>query len=345
MNESIMSLADEINSRNFPKPTKLSNAICSLYNTGIRIRDTMSYDYFTVVKNIEKYLLENKNMEPETYVMKIGDLYAYRYNSELFFFSDYLIRIGADKSFMSAYDEYIDVFDDRVLALNACYLNDEIIKWRLGKSTTQACFLNTLIENLLRAAKEFDMLNNHKTEEFNLLMDVLYPTLWINMRDEWNRLKMLDNTINENSMYPWIALNWKKLLSEQDGWNFLKREDLTDMHNRPDLWMSYRGENVPVECKLHDFTETSLKQLNRYMKAFNCKYGLAIAEKCTAKLPKNIFFVSVSKQDIKDSMRQSCAEDIYKEFVCNKDKWNDLNKKNESYENELIHAYNKCIAS
>lgn len=60
----------------------------------------------------------------------------------------------------------------------------------------------------------------------------------------------------------------------------------------PDSWVFRDGHLIPVEVKLNSFDKKALKQLNRYIKVYGCKYGIAVANKLTTELPKEIEFIS-----------------------------------------------------
>ena len=62
--------------------------------------------------------------------------------------------------------------------------------------------------------------------------------------------------------------------------------------NRPDAWVKIFGDMIPVEVKRGEFNKKALDQLNRYVSAFGSKYGVAVGEKLTCKLPENYIFVS-----------------------------------------------------
>lgn len=65
-----------------------------------------------------------------------------------------------------------------------------------------------------------------------------------------------------------------------------------DGENIPDAWVNRNGINIPVEVKVSDFDKKALKQLNRYIKAYNCETGIAVARNLSVDLPTNIEFIS-----------------------------------------------------
>ena len=73
-----------------------------------------------------------------------------------------------------------------------------------------------------------------------------------------------------------------------------------DYHNQPDSWIELNGEEVPVEIKLGNFDKKALKQLQRYINAFNAKNGVAVGRTLTVELPDNIIFVSNNELDFYD---------------------------------------------
>lgn len=74
---------------------------------------------------------------------------------------------------------------------------------------------------------------------------------------------------------------------------------LYDMKNlkpkRPDAWVENKGNIIPVEMKRYAFDRSALKQLLKYMKMYNCNYGIAIGSELSIKLPLNITFVNLTK--------------------------------------------------
>lgn len=62
----------------------------------------------------------------------------------------------------------------------------------------------------------------------------------------------------------------------------------------PDRWMNIYSNIIPVEFKLNSFNGSALKQLQRYIKFYNCDYGIAIGSRLTIKLPDNIWFIALS---------------------------------------------------
>lgn len=66
----------------------------------------------------------------------------------------------------------------------------------------------------------------------------------------------------------------------------------TDGKNIPDAWIKRNGVKIPVEVKIYDFDKKALKQLLRYMKAYNCENGIAAARNLSVALPPNIEFIS-----------------------------------------------------
>ncbi len=75
-----------------------------------------------------------------------------------------------------------------------------------------------------------------------------------------------------------------------------------DGRNIPDAWVKDKEEYIPVEVKLKHFDKSALNQLKRYMRAYNCNKGIAVAEKLTVELPENISFIS--HKELKDADRE-----------------------------------------
>ena len=75
--------------------------------------------------------------------------------------------------------------------------------------------------------------------------------------------------------------------------------ELYDMKNlkpkRPDAWVKYNNIIIPVEMKKGNFGKSALKQLQNYMKLYNCDHGIAIGLKSSIEFPSNIRFVDISE--------------------------------------------------
>lgn len=69
----------------------------------------------------------------------------------------------------------------------------------------------------------------------------------------------------------------------------------SDGKNIPDSWVQIGRELIPVEIKKCSFDKKALNQLKRYLNAYNCKNGIAVANKLTIDLPENIEFISISE--------------------------------------------------
>lgn len=70
---------------------------------------------------------------------------------------------------------------------------------------------------------------------------------------------------------------------------------INDRNHQPDLWLKVKGEEIPVEIKLSNFDLKALKQLERYIKHYNCNKGIAIGSNLVVDLPKNIYFISIEE--------------------------------------------------
>jgi hypothetical protein len=67
--------------------------------------------------------------------------------------------------------------------------------------------------------------------------------------------------------------------------------------NIPDGFIAVDGETAPVEIKRYAFDEKALVQILRYMTAYRCDLGFAVAPKLACKLPANVRFVKVLPPD------------------------------------------------
>lgn len=85
--------------------------------------------------------------------------------------------------------------------------------------------------------------------------------------------------------------NCKKILGEN--YEIYDKKNL--LRKRPDAWVIYENSEIPVEMKLRDFNYASLEQLLGYISMYGCKNGIAIGERLTTELPKNIKFVELKK--------------------------------------------------
>lgn len=71
----------------------------------------------------------------------------------------------------------------------------------------------------------------------------------------------------------------------------------SDGYNIPDSWVLKDDELIPVEVKKNSFDAKALKQLERYIKVYGCKYGIAVGSQLTTELPNNIEFIPISEID------------------------------------------------
>ncbi len=72
------------------------------------------------------------------------------------------------------------------------------------------------------------------------------------------------------------------------------RPDSIDKKHQPDGFLAWRDREVPVEIKRDVFDAKALRQLQRYMAAYDAELGVAVAPTLTATLPANITFVEVT---------------------------------------------------
>lgn len=84
------------------------------------------------------------------------------------------------------------------------------------------------------------------------------------------------------------------------GAKVVKRKN--EHHNMPDSWIEIDGEEIPVEVKYGNFNERAMDQLNRYVRAYSCKRGVAVGRALKTELPEGYIFVSI------DELRAAQAE-------------------------------------
>ena len=94
--------------------------------------------------------------------------------------------------------------------------------------------------------------------------------------------------ISEFDVQHVIKNNIKKIFGEDA--ELLSRK--SDGKNIPDVWIRRNEEDVPIEVKFGRFDKKALRQLSRYMHAYGCAHGIAIASTLTVTLPENIQFIS-----------------------------------------------------
>ena len=58
---------------------------------------------------------------------------------------------------------------------------------------------------------------------------------------------------------------------------------------------AFESHEIPVEVKYGKFDKKALKQLERYMKVYKCKMGIAIGNNLEVNIPENIKFVFISE--------------------------------------------------
>lgn len=97
----------------------------------------------------------------------------------------------------------------------------------------------------------------------------------------------MDSQPSEFDIHKLFESNYKKVIDGE--LKIVKRKN--NIKHIPDFWLSDGCEYIPVEIKLHDFNEFSLRQLKRYMNFYKCKKGLAVAEKLNCTLPDGIYFI------------------------------------------------------
>jgi len=68
-----------------------------------------------------------------------------------------------------------------------------------------------------------------------------------------------------------------------------------DNHNIPDRWVQKGNSVIPVEIKRGNFNNTCLKQLYRYMSAYDVNCGIAVGAKYTANPDNRIKFITIDE--------------------------------------------------
>lgn len=91
----------------------------------------------------------------------------------------------------------------------------------------------------------------------------------------------------EKDVYEWFRDNYKTILG--DAFTIVRKKN--DPKHIPDFWVQNNTEEIPVECKLYEFTSQGLRQLQRYMNYYNAEHGIAVGSECRCELPSNITFI------------------------------------------------------
>lgn len=115
------------------------------------------------------------------------------------------------------------------------------------------------------------------------LVDILHFSGWANIiwSRSYERSEANVRTLFEN--YAELLIPDSKLIERRG-----------DKHNIPDAWISIRGEEIPVEMKRNKFDAKAMRQLRRYMTAFNAKRGLAVAREMIIDCPDDVIFIPVA---------------------------------------------------
>ncbi len=92
-------------------------------------------------------------------------------------------------------------------------------------------------------------------------------------------------------VHPWFKKNHKMLVPNSELIKVVAKNK-----KRPDFVLTVGGKAYPVECKI-DFTSKSLKQLQSYMKLWDCNKGFAVAYSLKCPLPSNITFFQVVSEE------------------------------------------------
>ena len=103
------------------------------------------------------------------------------------------------------------------------------------------------------------------------------------IQNVWQTTRM-----TEKKVYEWFAVNYKDVLGKS--YEIVKRKN--NPKHQPDFWLMYKGEYIPVECKVDAFTKAGLRQLSRYMDFYGASRGIAVASGLKCELPKNIKFIN-----------------------------------------------------
>lgn len=155
----------------------------------------------------------------------------------------------------------VEIGDKKYFA-NYCDLLIEVLK------------CNNYIESL-KLLKSVDILFDDLDEKYDLLYLCVRNQLFnIHHRDEFYYQHLFQNFADKLGY---------KIVSHKNN-----KKDI------PDAWVEKDGEIIPVEVKLNSFDNHSLKQLNRYIKVYNCNKGIAIGRNLSVTLPDNIEFISLS---------------------------------------------------
>lgn len=128
------------------------------------------------------------------------------------------------------------------------------------------------------------MFHFQKDETFNILYDEVALGL---VRTFYENEFTIQNMFKENV---------EKILGSK--YHLLKEKNNNPKHI-PDAWVIYEDQEIPVEVKYNKFDKKALKQLQRYMKVYKSKTGIAIGRTLETNLPDNICFVSISEMEKK----------------------------------------------
>lgn len=107
-----------------------------------------------------------------------------------------------------------------------------------------------------------------------------------------------DVTHMESRYYTLFEKHLTKVLGESS--KIIKGR--SDAKNKPDAWIEISGEEIPVEMKKGCFDAKALRQLQRYMTAFNSKLGIAVGMSMTVDCPSNVIFVETSSLEYWESL-------------------------------------------
>ena len=119
--------------------------------------------------------------------------------------------------------------------------------------------------------------------------DHVFNNLYAAVAMELTRL----DTVNEFTYQELFKRNYNKL---NKGEIINRKNNKTDI---PDAWVKRNNEYIPVEVKQYKFNNKALEQLQRYIKVYKCKKGIAVAQELDVNIPDNIEFISIKElQDL-----------------------------------------------
>lgn len=125
------------------------------------------------------------------------------------------------------------------------------------------------------------------------LVNEMFDTVFGYNELEWMRHCVIQRAISvyfdasERDVHKWFKQEYKNILGH--GYDIIKKAN--NAKHIPDFWLSFGGEEIPVECKLNKFDSKALSQLKRYMDFYGSNQGIAVASTLAVDLPYNIKFI------------------------------------------------------